>query len=76
MLFLNKDDIAKSIDLNGMMDQIEEAYRIFGSGEFYMPEGKHEIKFELVGNAYSLQWMKLINIDVETDPMFDECFTE
>jgi len=45
-------------------------------GEFYMPEGKHEIKFELVGNAYSLQWMKLINIDVETDPMFDECFTE
>ena len=37
MLFLNKDDIAKSINLNGMMDQIEEAYRIFGSGEFYMP---------------------------------------
>ena len=37
MLFLNKDDIAKSIDLNGMMDQIEEAYRIFASGEFYMP---------------------------------------
>ncbi len=37
MLFLNKEDIAKSIDLNGMMDQIEEAYRIFGSGEFYMP---------------------------------------
>lgn len=37
MLFLNKDDIAKSIDLNGIMDQIEEAYRIFGSGEFYMP---------------------------------------
>ena len=37
MLFLNKEDIAKSVDLNGMMDQIEEAYRIFGSGEFYMP---------------------------------------
>ncbi len=37
MLFLNKDDIAKSINPNGMMDQIEEAYRIFGSGKFYMP---------------------------------------
>lgn len=37
MLFLNKEDIAKSVDLNGIMDQIEEAYRIFGSGEFYMP---------------------------------------
>lgn len=37
MLFLNKEDIAKSVDLNGMMDTIEEAYRIFASGEFYMP---------------------------------------
>lgn len=37
MLFLNKKDIEKSVDLNGMMDQIENAYRIFGSGEFYMP---------------------------------------
>ncbi len=37
MLLLNKNDIAKSVDLNGMMDQIEEAYRIFGAGEFYMP---------------------------------------
>ena len=37
MLFLNKEDIAKSVDLNGIMDQIEEAYRIFASGEFYMP---------------------------------------
>lgn len=37
MLFLNKEDIAKSVDLNGIMDQIEEAYRIFGTGEFYMP---------------------------------------
>ena len=33
MLFLIKEDIARSVDLNGMMDQIEEAYRIFGSGE-------------------------------------------
>lgn len=37
MLLLNKNDIEKSVDLNGMMDQIEEAYRIFGAGEYYMP---------------------------------------
>ncbi len=37
MLVLNKNDIKKSVDLNGMMDQIEVAYRIFGAGEFYMP---------------------------------------
>ena len=37
MLLLNKNDVAKSVELNGMMDQIEEAYRIFGAGEFYMP---------------------------------------
>lgn len=37
MLLLNKKDIEESVDLNGMMDQIEEAYRIFGAGEFYMP---------------------------------------
>ena len=37
MLLLNKNEITKSVNLNGMMDQIEEAYRIFGAGEFYMP---------------------------------------
>lgn len=37
MLILNKKDITKSVELNSMMDQIEEAYRIFGAGEFYMP---------------------------------------
>ncbi len=37
MLLLNKNDITKAVDLNGLMDQIEEAYRIFGAGEFYMP---------------------------------------
>ena len=37
MLILNKKDITKTVDLNEMMDQIEEAYRIFGAGEFYMP---------------------------------------
>jgi len=29
MLLLNKKDIEKSVDLDGMMDQIEEAYKIF-----------------------------------------------
>ena len=35
MLVLDKKQIEEVIDLNGMMDQIEEAYRIFGSGDFY-----------------------------------------
>ena len=29
MLLLNKKDIEKSVDLEGMIDQIEEAYKIF-----------------------------------------------
>ena len=29
MLLLNKSEITKSVNLNSMMDQIEEAYRIF-----------------------------------------------
>ena len=37
MLFLNKEDIRKSVDLNDMMNKIEEAYRIYGEGRFYMP---------------------------------------
>lgn len=37
MLFLNKADIEKTVNLNAMMDKIEEAYRIFASGAFYMP---------------------------------------
>ena len=37
MVILGKDDIEKLVDLNQMMDQIEEAYRIFGAGDFYMP---------------------------------------
>lgn len=37
MLLLNKKDIEQSVDLDGMMDQIEEAYRIFASGAYYMP---------------------------------------
>jgi len=37
VLFLNKEDIRKSVDLNDMMNKIEEAYRIYGEGRFYMP---------------------------------------
>lgn len=37
MLLLNKEEIKRTVDLNDMMDQIEEAYRVFGAGEFYMP---------------------------------------
>lgn len=37
MLLLNKQDITKAVDLNGMMDQIEEAYAIFGADAYYMP---------------------------------------
>lgn len=37
MIVLDKRTIESLIDLNQMMDQIEEAYRIFGAGEYYMP---------------------------------------
>ncbi len=37
MLFLNKNGIVRSVELNELMDQIEEAYHIFGAGDFYMP---------------------------------------
>lgn len=37
MIVLSKEQIEKMVDLDQMMDQIEEAYRIYGSGEFYMP---------------------------------------
>ncbi|MCF2555065.1 ornithine cyclodeaminase family protein [Faecalicatena contorta] len=37
MVILGKEDIQNLADLNEMMDQIEEAYRIFGAGDFYMP---------------------------------------
>lgn len=38
MIFLNKEEIEALIEPNEMMDTIEEAYRIFGENEFYMPE--------------------------------------
>lgn len=37
MIVLSKKEIEELVDLNEMMDQIEEAYRIFGAGEYYMP---------------------------------------
>ena len=37
MILLSKDEIDKLVDRNEMMDEIENAYRIFGSGEYYMP---------------------------------------
>lgn len=37
MIILSKEDIGKLVDPDKMMDQIEEAYKIFGSGEYYMP---------------------------------------
>lgn len=37
MVILSKEEIEALIDPNEMMDAIEEAYRIFGENEFYMP---------------------------------------
>ncbi len=37
MIILSKEDIEKLVDPDKMMDQIEEAYKIFGSGEYHMP---------------------------------------
>ncbi len=37
MIILDKTKIEELMDLQQMMDQIEEAYRIFGKFEFNMP---------------------------------------
>lgn len=37
MIFLGKEEIEKLVDPQEMMDQIEEAYRIFGADAYYMP---------------------------------------
>ena len=37
MIVLSKKEIEELVDLNEVMDQIEEAYRIYGTGEYYMP---------------------------------------
>lgn len=56
MKVLNAQQIEALVDLNEMMDQIEEAYRIFGSGEFYMPERpvvEHENKTMMYMPCYT-----------------------
>ena len=37
MIFLGKEEIEKLADPDEIMDQIEEAYRIFGADAYYMP---------------------------------------
>lgn len=37
MIFLGKEEVEKLVDPNEIMDQIEEAYRIFGADAYYMP---------------------------------------
>lgn len=37
MVILSREEIEKLVNPDEMMDQIEEAYRIFKSGEYYMP---------------------------------------
>ena len=37
MIVLDSEQIDKLIDRNEMMDQIEEAYKIFKAGDYYMP---------------------------------------
>ena len=37
MILLSKEEIEKLIDPNEMMDQIEEAYRLYGENQFFMP---------------------------------------
>lgn len=37
MIFLGKEEIEKLVDPNEIMDQIEEAYRIFRADAYYMP---------------------------------------
>ena len=38
MLILNEKDMKKTVTYNQVMDRVEEAYRIFQGGNFYMPE--------------------------------------
>lgn len=37
MIVLGKKEIEELVNLDSMMNQIEEAYRIFGAGDFFMP---------------------------------------
>lgn len=58
MIILSKEEIEKLADPDQMMDQIEEAYRIFGAGEFYMPPRptvEHENKTLMYMPCYTKQ---------------------
>lgn len=37
MIVLSKEEIEALVEPNEMMDAIEEAYRVYGAGDFYMP---------------------------------------
>jgi ornithine cyclodeaminase/alanine dehydrogenase-like protein (mu-crystallin family) len=37
MLFLNESDMKKSVTYQQVMDKVEDGYRIFAGGKFYMP---------------------------------------
>jgi len=52
MLILNEQEMKKISDLSQVMDQVEEAYRIFETGELYMPE-----RFSVVQGADTLLYM-------------------
>jgi ornithine cyclodeaminase len=41
MFYLNEKDILSTISLNSVMDAIEEAYKIFEKGDFFMPDRMH-----------------------------------
>ena len=41
MIYLNKEDVLKCIDFDELMDSIEEAYKIYESKKFNMPDRIH-----------------------------------
>lgn len=58
MIILNKEDIESLVDLDEMMDQIEEAFKIFGKGDYYMPPRptvEHENKTMMYMPCYTKQ---------------------
>lgn len=38
MLFINREQMRQAVALPQVMDRVEDAYRLFASGDFYMPE--------------------------------------
>lgn len=37
LIYLNEKDIMRTVDLSGIMDKIEEAYKLFEQNDFHMP---------------------------------------